>query len=147
MSEEPSLAAAGPGNGARAGHRRTLFRIPFKSEMTNDDLARLHSVLDLVTYIIPKPGVSGASPGVASLDPWSGLFLEPGTVDGEWILEGRTWGHPLPEAAHEWHVQAALAARQLDPSVQLPARLERESGTGASFAGRGAGRLRRRRHR
>lgn len=145
MSEEPDLTAAGPGNGAgRAGHRRTLFRIPFRTGMTSDDVARLHGALDLVTYMTPKPGVSGASPGVAALDPWSGLFLGPGAAEGEWILEGRTWWHPPAEAAHEWHVRGALAARELDPSVQVPARLERESDADASFAGRRAGRFSRR---
>ena len=42
----------------------------------------------------PKPGVKlRASPGVAQLDFWSGLFLEPGAGadKDEWVLEGRTW--------------------------------------------------------
>ena len=107
-------------SGAR-GHRQvTLFSVPFKSPMDDADLARLRRVLDLVTYMSPKPGVSGASPGVAQLDFWSGLFLEPGAGADEWVLEGRTWGDPPDSVIHEWHVRAALAARELDPTVQIP---------------------------
>jgi hypothetical protein len=47
------------------------------------------------------------------LDFWSGLFLERGGAEGEWVLEGRTWGHPPESVVHEWHVRAALAAREL----------------------------------
>lgn len=100
----------------------TLFSVPFKSEMTDADLARLHSSLDLVTYIRPKPGVSGARPGVVPLDFWSGLFLERDERDDEWLLEGRTWGNPPEPLVHEWHVRAALAARELDPTVEIPPR-------------------------
>ncbi len=45
----------------------------------------------------PKPGVSGASQGVAQLDFWSGLFLERGAGADEWVLEGRTWAIPLTQ--------------------------------------------------
>lgn len=88
--------------------------------MTDADIARLHSELDLVTYLTPKPGVSGASPGVVPLDFWSGLFLERGETEGEWALEGRTWGHPPESLVHDWHVRAALAAKELDPAVEIP---------------------------
>lgn len=104
----------------RPGHRRTLFTIPFKSSMTDADVARLHTALDLVTYISPKPGVSGASAGVVPLDFWSGLFLGRGNGENEWLLEARTWGNPPESIVHEWHVRAALAARELDPTVQVP---------------------------
>lgn len=90
--------------------------------MDDADLARLRGALDLVTYISPKPGVSGASQGVAQLDFWSGLFLRGGTGADEWVLEGRTWGDPHESVIHEWHVGAALAARELDPTVQIPPR-------------------------
>jgi hypothetical protein len=89
--------------------------------MTDQDVARLRASLDLATYTDPKPGVSGASPGVARLDLWSGLFLEPGVGEGEWMLEGRTWGNPPEASVREWHIQAALAARELDPRVEIPA--------------------------
>lgn len=104
----------------RTARRRTLFSIPFKSPMTDADLARLRSELDLVTYITPKPGVSGASLGVVPLDFWSGLFLERGRGEGEWVLEARTWGQPPDAVVHGWHVRAALAARELDGSVEVP---------------------------
>jgi hypothetical protein len=102
--------------------RLTLFSVPFSSPMSDLDLARLHSSLDLVTYISPKPGVSGASPGVVRLDFWSGLFLERGASEREWVLEGRAWDNPPEAAVHEWHIRAALAARELDPTVQVPSR-------------------------
>jgi hypothetical protein len=111
--------------GRRAPHahgRVTLFSVAFQSQMTDADLARLHASLDLATYRNPKPGVSGASTGVARLDLWSGLFLEPGEGEGEWALEGRTWGNPPEASIHEWHVRAALAARELDPQVKIPER-------------------------
>ncbi|MGZ6724743.1 MAG: hypothetical protein ACXVHK_27700 [Solirubrobacteraceae bacterium] len=90
--------------------------------MTDADLARLRASLDLVTYISPKPGVFAASPGLVRLDSWSGLFLEPGAGEDEWVLEARTWGNPPDSLVHEWHVRAALAARELDPTVPLPPR-------------------------
>lgn len=113
------VAVANVGD-ARRGRRRTLFSIPFKSSMGDMDLTHLRSELDLVTYLTPKPGVSGASPGVARLDSWSGLFLERGGSSGEWRLEGRTWGSPPETTVHEWHVRAALTARELDPAVPIP---------------------------
>lgn len=105
---------------AGQSRRRTLFSIPFTSSMTDLDLARLRRELDLVTYLSSKPGVSGASPGLVPLDFWSGLFLERGAGEGEWGLEARTWGDPPAPLVHEWQVRAALAARQLDPTVQVP---------------------------
>jgi hypothetical protein len=102
------------------GQRRTLFSIQFKSALTDADLARLRTALDLVTYIQPKPGVSAASPGVVPLDLWSGLFLVRGDGEDEWALEARTWGDPPAAVVHEWQVTAAIAARQLDPSVEVP---------------------------
>jgi hypothetical protein len=109
-----------PAPSAGRVRRRTLFSTPFTSSMTDADIARLQRELDLVTYLSPKPGVGGASPGVVPLDFWSGLFLEHGPGDGEWVLEARTWGDPPAPLVHEWHVRAALAARQLDPTVPIP---------------------------
>jgi hypothetical protein len=93
--------------------------------MDDGEAARLHKALDLVTYLSPKPGVAGARPGVVPLDLWSGLFLERGREDREWLLVARTWGEPPADLVREWQVQAALAARELDPAVELP-RAERE---------------------
>jgi hypothetical protein len=92
--------------------------------MTDGDSARLRSNLDLVTYLAPKPGVSGASPGVVPLDFWSGLFLERGDNDREWMLEGRTWGDPPESLVNDWHTRAALAAKELDPTVEIPTPLQ-----------------------
>lgn len=68
--------------------------------MTDADAARLRLVLDLVTYLTPKPGVSGASAGVVRLGDWSGLLLERGASEGDWTPEARTWGtHWAPPRA------------------------------------------------
>jgi hypothetical protein len=100
---------------------RTLFEIPFHSSMDDGEAARLHKALDLVTYLSAKPGVSGGRPGVVPLDLWSGLFLERGEQQGEWQLVARSWGDPPEQLVHEWQVRAALAARELDRTVAVPA--------------------------
>ena len=69
-----------------------LFEVPFKSPMTDADLARLARLLDLSTHIYAKQRPNPTSPGVARLDHFSGLFLERGPSEGEWVLEARTWG-------------------------------------------------------
>jgi|SRR5579884_309045 len=102
---------------------RVLFEVPFTSEMSDADLARLARVLDLSTHLHPKQRPDPTSPGVARLDHFSGLYLEPGDSDGEWVLEARTWGKPAPESVHEWHLLAVDAARELDPTVTSPERL------------------------
>jgi len=101
----------------------SLFEVPFASDMSDRDLARLASVLDLSTreHLANRP--RHESPGLARLDHYSGLFLDRGATEGRWTLNGRTWGHPAPQSIHAWHVLAAGAARQLDPTVQLPERL------------------------
>lgn len=91
--------------------------------MTDAHLARLARALDLSTHMFAKQRPDPTSPGMARLDHFSGLFLERGPSEGEWLLEARTWGHPAPESVHEWHLVAAQAARQLDPSVTMPERL------------------------
>jgi hypothetical protein len=100
-----------------------LFEVPFASAMRDDDLALLARVLDLSTRMHPKSRPNHDSPGLARLDHTSGLFLHRGSVEGQWMLEARTWGHPAPETIHQWHVLAAGAAHQLDPTVSLPDRL------------------------
>ncbi len=101
-----------------------LFTIPFTSAMTDAELARLARAFDLSTHMYPKwRPVDPNSPGVARLDHFSGLFLERGAAEGEWVLEARTWGKPAPETAHEWHILAVQTAHELDPSVRMPERL------------------------
>ena len=118
---EPSAA---PPTGPKANPRHrggtVLFEVPFRSAMSEVDLAVLAHVLDLSRHMHPKMRPDPNSPGVARLDHWSGLFLERGAAEGEWTLEARTWGKPAPESVHEWHLLAAQAARQLDPRVTLP---------------------------
>ncbi len=99
---------------------KVMFQVPFTSAMGDADLAVLAHVLDLSTHMYPKMRPDPNSPGVARLDHFSGLFLERGADEGQWMLEGRTWGKPAPRTVHEWHLLAALAARQLDPDVTLP---------------------------
>ena len=104
----------------RAHGARTMFSVSFASPMSDGDVARLARTLNLATHLHPKLHHSPTSPGVVRLDFDSGLFLVRGANKGEWALEGRTWGNPLPQAVHEWHLSAAVAARQLDPTVALP---------------------------
>jgi hypothetical protein len=98
----------------------TMFSVPLASPMSDGDVARLARTLNLVTHLHPKLHPSPTSPGLVRLDFDSGLFLVRGANKGEWALEGRTWGDPLPQAVREWHLSAAVAARQLDPTVALP---------------------------
>jgi hypothetical protein len=114
-----SAGAAGNGRLAARG-ARVLFQIPFRSAMTDADLERLVHSLDLSTHVEQKLRPSPTTVGVARLDNLSGLFLERGEADAQWLLEARTWGHPAPETVHAWHLLAAGAARELDPTVQMP---------------------------
>ncbi len=100
-----------------------LFEVPFHSAMTDADLARVARLLDLSTHMRPKMRPDPNSPGVARLDHFSGLFLERGEHETEWVLEARTWGNPTLETVHEWHLLATFAARQLDRTVKPPQRL------------------------
>lgn len=102
---------------------KVLFEVPFTTAMSDADLALLARVLDLWTHMYPKMRPDPTSPGVARLDHFSGLFLERGANEGQWVLQARTWGNPAPQSIHEWHLLAAQAARQLDPRVTLPERL------------------------
>jgi hypothetical protein len=101
----------------------TLFEVPFATAMNEGDLALLARTLDLTTRMHPKMSPRHESPGLARLDHSSGLFLNRGAIEGRWTLEARTWGHPAAHSIHEWHVMAAGAAHQLDPTVILPERL------------------------
>ncbi|MGA2928117.1 MAG: hypothetical protein ABSG43_19395 [Solirubrobacteraceae bacterium] len=109
--------------------------------MGDCDLALVARMLDLSTHMHPRmrPGRDALrrrndriptchdSPGLARLDHYSGLFLKRGVTEGDWTLEARTWGHPPPDSVHEWHVLAAGAAHQLDPTVTFPDRLHATS--------------------
>ncbi len=100
-----------------------LFEVPFKSQMSDADLAELARTFDLTMHMDRKQSPNPTSPGVARLDYFSGLFLERGAAEGEWVLEARTWGQPALGSVHEWYLLAAGAAHQLDPSVKMPERL------------------------
>ena len=106
-----------------AGGANTLFEVPFATAMSNLDLALLARTLDMSTRVHPVTLPRHEAPGLARLDHFSGLFLKRGTVEGEWSLEARTWGHPTAQSVREWHVMATDAAHQLDPKVLLLERL------------------------
>ena len=132
-------AGASPALGYANPHGRggvVMFQVPFRSAMSDADLAVLAHVLDLFTHMYPKMRPDPNSPGVARLDHFSGLFLERSADQGDWTLEGRTWGKPAPETVHEWHLLAAQSARQLDPDVTLPGPMP---DTGPSTPGRPLG--------
>ena len=99
----------------------TLFQVPFGSEMSDPDVALLVRILGLTMHRYPTR--QSPAPGAARLDHFSGLFLERGAAEGQWVLEARTWGHPAPETVHEWLVLAAGTAHLLDPTVMFPDRL------------------------
>ncbi|MHB1570484.1 MAG: hypothetical protein ACYCXW_18680 [Solirubrobacteraceae bacterium] len=115
--------AYGPSPGRPPRGATTLFEVPFASAMSDLDLALLERALDLTIRTHAKMHPRPDSPGFTRLDHSSGLFLERGAAEGHWMLQARTWGHPAPQSVHEWHVVAAGAAHQLDPTVTLPKRL------------------------
>ncbi len=112
-----------PTSTTRQGRGPTiLFQVPFASAMSDPDIALLVRTLGLTAHLHPKLRGSPASPGAVRLDHYSGLFLERGAMEDQWVLEARTWGQPAPESVHEWQVLAAGAARLLDPVVTFPER-------------------------
>ena len=126
-SEKPTPPAS-PSPARQSGE--VLFEVPFASAMSDRDLALLAGRLSLWTRIQPTirsghdAGRRHDTPGFARLDHSSGLFLQRGVAEGNWLLQARTWGHPAALSVHEWHVLAAGAARELDPAVSLPERLK-----------------------
>jgi hypothetical protein len=116
-AEVPAPTSTPPARGATA-----LFEIRFATTMTDGDLALLVRTLDLSRRMHSKSDPRHERPGLVRLDHCSGLFLNRGLADGQWTLQAQTWGHPAPQSVHEWHVLAAGAARQLDPTVALPER-------------------------
>jgi len=116
-----------PNCGPPARGAVTLFELPFASTMGDRDLALLARMLDLSMRMHPKTRPRDDTPGFARLDHYSGLFLKRGVIEGDWMLEARTWGHPAAQRVHEWHVLAAGAAHQLDPTVTFPERVHGSS--------------------
>jgi hypothetical protein len=112
---------------SRAPGAVTLFEVPFASVLNDFDLALLAQMLNLSTRMHPKDRPRHDTPGFARLDHYSGLFLKRGAIEGDWILQALTWGHPAAQSVHEWHVLAAGAAHQLDPTVTSPERLDASS--------------------
>jgi hypothetical protein len=112
----------GTSSGRPARGATTLFEVPFACAMSELELALLERALDLSIRMHAKMHPRPDSPGLVRLDHYSGLFLERGAAEGQWMLQARTWGHPAPQSVHGWHVVAAGAAHQLDPTVTLPER-------------------------
>jgi hypothetical protein len=100
----------------------TLFDVHFARAMTEENLAVLSSRLGLTTHVVPQADTSQGDVRFARLDNSSSLFLQAGSTEGTWILQGRTWGQPSSLNVHDWHVVTAYAAQLLDPSVRPPAR-------------------------
>jgi hypothetical protein len=100
----------------------TLFEVSFATAMDDHDLAVLARGLDLYTNPRTKASPHDEDLGFARLDYASGVFLRRSTIEGEWILQARTWGHPAATTVHGWHVLATEVARQLDPTVSVPDR-------------------------
>jgi hypothetical protein len=98
----------------------TLFEVPFASVMSDSDIALLVRMLGLSTRMHTNTSSRHDSAGFARLDHYSGIFLKRGVIEGEWLLEARSWGRPASQCVHEWHVLAAGAAHQLDHAVSLP---------------------------
>lgn len=122
-NQASTMHAPAPGIHPHGRGGRVLFEVPFTTVMGDADLALLARLLDLSMHMYPKMRPDPTSPGVARLDPFSGLFLERGAGQDQWVLQARTWGNPATQSVHEWHLLAAQTARQLDPRVTLPERL------------------------
>jgi hypothetical protein len=121
-ADTPTPAARAPVHGAI-----TLFTVAFATEMTERHLAVLARELDLSTNLRLKGRPPRDDLGFARLDHHSGLFLKRSPVEGQWLLQARTWGDPAPDAVHRWHVLAAGAAHQLDATVTPPERMRRSA--------------------
>jgi hypothetical protein len=112
----PTARASGP-------QAVTLFQVTFATEMSERDLAILALELNLSTNVRSKTNLREDNLGFVRLDHASGLFLRRAMIEGRWMLDAHTWGHPPPQVVHGWEVLAAGAARRLDPAVTLPDRL------------------------
>ena len=134
------LFEADPSRSARSPV--TLFEVPFAAAMDDHDVASLAGALALSTAPRSKGSGRKDNLGFARLDHFSGLFLQRNAVEGQWILRAQTWGRPGPQAIHGWHVAAAMAARRLDPTVNIP---DRAPDTARAVQGRHVGRASNRR--
>jgi hypothetical protein len=99
-----------------AAPARTVFRIPLKSDMNDEDSKRLQDALDMTLHLHPKHPAVSPPLGVAPL-PFGGLYLVRGEGEREWALEGRAWSNPSPAAVRQAELEARLAARRVDPNV------------------------------
>ena len=119
----PASRAPVAGGAPAASGAVVLFEVTFATAMDDGDLALLARTLDLSTNVRSKGRPRDDDLGFARLDHASGAFLTRSAVDGRWLLQARTWGHPAAPTVHRWHVMIAGAARLLDPTVALPERL------------------------
>lgn len=94
-----------------------LFRVPFRSTMQDEDAAQLRRG-GLTLNLHAKHSAVKPPLGAARLDFETGLFLVRGEAEGEWALEGRTWGSPPPDAVARWEHEAVFIARQVDPGLR-----------------------------
>lgn len=128
LSRLPAFKPAAPPPASTAGSRerggKIVFEVPFTSAMTGTDMELLGRQLNMASHADHKLPVDPNSPAVGRLDDYSSLILERGEGEDRWVLRGRTWGSPSTRTVHEWHVRTALIARQLDPSVPVPARAD-----------------------
>jgi hypothetical protein len=62
--------------------------------MGDAEAERLARALSMTTRLHPKLFNSPAAPGALRPSPDSGLILVPGSEEGTWPLESRTWGDP-----------------------------------------------------
>ncbi len=105
----------------------TLFEVPFAGAMSGLDLALLERTLDLSIRMHAKMHPRPDSPAFVRLDHYSGLFLERGAAEGQWMLQARTWGHQHRRASTNgtWWPPAARTSSTLPspfPSAYAPAR-------------------------
>lgn len=119
-SNDQAEAATAGAPRPSASSTRTLFRIPFRSAMDDEDAHRLRGAMGVTLHLHPKHPAVVPPLGVARLDFHSGLFLVRGEDEREWALECRTWGDPAAEVVRGWRLEAILAARRLDASVPHP---------------------------
>lgn len=118
----PAREPIDPVNPHRHGGE-VVFEVRFRSSMNGSDLELLRRQLAMTTHVDHKLPVDPNSPAVAQLDQDSSLLLECGTAEDQWILQARTWGRPSACTVHDWLVRVTQVARQIDPRVEIPARL------------------------
>ncbi|MGH2862520.1 MAG: hypothetical protein ACRDLT_13595 [Solirubrobacteraceae bacterium] len=103
------------------------FEVWFRSDMSGSELELLRRQLAMTSHVEQKLPADPNSPAHAQLDRDSRLLLEHGSVDGQWVLQARTWGRPSERTVHEWRVRVAQVVHQLDAAVVLPEPMPAES--------------------